>query len=84
MHTTRFGRRCQAITIIPPPEAYRHSSCSTVSITGTEFLILAILVAERSVSNKDVICISLVSNEAAHFFMFISHLVPSICEMTVP
>lgn len=84
MHTTRFGRRCQAITIIPPPAAYRHSSCSTVSITGTEFLILAILVAERSVSNKDVICISLVSNEAAHFFMFISHLVSSICEMTVP
>ena len=84
MHTTRFGRRYQAITIIPPPAAYRHSSCSTVSITGTEFLILAILVAERSVSNKDVICISLVSNEAAHFFMFISHLVPSICEMTVP
>lgn len=53
-----------------PPVAYRHSRCSTVSITGIEFLILAILVAEKSVSNKDFICISLVSKEAEHFFMF--------------
>ena len=84
MPTTGFGRCCQAITIIPPPAAYRHSSCSTVSITGMQFLILAILVAERSVSNKDFICISLVNNEAEHFFMFTGHLVSSICEMTVP
>lgn len=80
MHATGFGRCCQAT----PPVAYRHSRCSTVSITGIEFLILAILVAEKSVSNKDFICISLVSKEAEHFFMFIAHLVSSICEMTVP
>ena len=49
MHATGFGRRCQAT----PPVAYRHSRCSTVSITGIEFLILAILVAMIMVNTSD-------------------------------